>query len=194
MSLSGIISAAATPDESNCCDAKAAVISSRLSRGSCQKDDVSVALPPGDMGRSPRPGWTFGFRLRADAQRGDGLDRTGLVPAEGQPDPALRQLVFRRPLDLRQVRGRAHQAAAGDGDSDAVRSREPQAGYLRTVLTGARGLRPDHDLPDRRPPAGIMIMSRRDAGGPEEHELPVYPTGGASNLTTTPSSAFVGAG
>src|SRR5215216_859252 len=134
MSLSGIISAAATPDESNCCDAKAAVISSSLPRGSCQKDDVSVALPSSDLPCGRCPGRTFRFRLLADAQRRDGVERAGLVPAEKQPDPGLGQLVFRRPVDLRQMRGRTHQAAAGNGNSAAVRPREPQARHLRAVV------------------------------------------------------------
>ena len=30
-----------------------------------------------------------------------------------------------------------------------------------------------HALPDRRLPAGIMIMSRQDAGGPEDHDAPL---------------------
>jgi len=47
--------------------------------------------------------------------------------------------------------------------------------------------------------ARLMVMSARDARGPEDHDAgqrPAfpYPTGGASNLATIPSSAFVGAG
>ena len=35
---------------------------------------------------------------------------------------------------------------------------------------GARRSVALHDLPDRRPPAGIMIMSRQDAGGPKDED------------------------
>jgi hypothetical protein len=40
---------------------------------------------------------------------------------------------------------------------------------LRRVAAVVRIVLPDpHDLPDRRRLAGIMIMSRRDAGDPED--------------------------
>jgi hypothetical protein len=35
---------------------------------------------------------------------------------------------------------------------------------------GSKSRANDHGLPDRRLPAGLMIMSRLEAGGPEEHE------------------------
>jgi hypothetical protein len=54
-------------------------------------------LPPAICLAARGPGRTFRCRLLADAQRRDGLDGAGLVPAEKQHDPGLRQLVFRRP-------------------------------------------------------------------------------------------------